>query len=129
MLCFISLLGNLSQYLDAEKQDVVNQSWFDGTWLNHITYDDATIQLYFLNIYDDVIIYTKDKGEVNWSNPRCSDFAVFYSSEVYGDYQNYVIYSELPLNSNVYLCSLWSSGDVFEIYYGENEHMRFYKVD
>ena len=131
LICMLLLsVGLLSGCIDEDKSvDGVDSSWFEGTWLNNQNYDDATIELFFTNVFDDVIIYTRDAGEYNWSNPECSDFAVFYSPEVYNDYKNYVVYIELPLNNTVYLCSLWGGyGDVFEIYYGENEHMRFYKV-
>lgn len=107
----------------------INSSWFEGTWLNHLDYDDATVELYFSNVFGDVVIYTREKGETYWSNPEISGFGVFYSKELYSRYQNYVLYLELPLNSNIYLCTIWDGpNDMFEIYYGSNEHMRFYRV-
>ena len=128
MLVIVSIYVVYNQPQKEEHR--IELSWFEGTWLNNEEYDVATIQLHFYNVFDDVIIYTRDIGETNWSNPIISHFDVFYNGRL-NYYKNHILQFDEPLvdDTVLYVCSFWGTNDdVFEIYYGDNEFMRFYRV-
>ena len=142
-ICVSTLSFLTGKYAGMDKcqqfSKQIDRSWFDGVWFNAFDnpgYSSASIQLVFFNMFDDVIIYheTYINETKTWSHPDIGQFHIFLDQTDTNNFKNYVLYFETPLelgeeDDGVYVATVWDgTDDMFEIYYGNGQCMRFYKA-